>query len=59
LRDAIVKGGYWHVPPTDSTRVVIAFAGVVAPEALEAQRTLGDGECALLQARHRTHAPAA
>ena len=45
------QGGYWHVRPTASTRVVIAFAGVVAPEALAAQRQLGDAQCALLQAR--------
>lgn len=48
LRDAIVRGGYWHVPPSAQTRVVIAFAGVVAPEAQAAQRALG-AEAALLQ----------
>ena len=30
---AEVRGGYWHAPPGPDTRAVIAFCGVVAPEA--------------------------
>ena len=48
LRADVVRGGYWHDPPSESTKVVVAFAGVVAPEAIEAHRTMGDG-AALLQ----------
>jgi len=48
LHDAIVRGGYWHVPPHAATKVVIAFSGVVAPEAIAAQRSLG-ASAALLQ----------
>ena len=48
LRTAVVNGGYWHVPPSPSTQVVIAFAGVVAPEALAAQEAVGSN-AALLQ----------
>ena len=48
LRDAVVRGGYWHVPPTASTKVAIAFSGVVAPEAMAAQAALGPS-AALLQ----------
>ena len=43
-----MRGAYWHAPPTDETSVVIAFAGVVAPEAMAAQRALGH-TAALLQ----------
>ena len=53
LREAVVRGGYWHAPPTDATTVVIAFAGVVAPEAMEAHRALG-GSAALLQVREQS-----
>ena len=48
LRADVVRGGYWHDPPSESTKVVVAFAGVVAPEAIEAHRAMGDG-AALLQ----------
>lgn len=48
LREDILRGGYWHVAPGPSTRRVIVFAGVVAPEATAAQAQLGDGT-ALLQ----------
>ena len=44
----MVRGGYWHDAPTASTKVVVAFAGVVAPEAIEAHRAMGDS-AALLQ----------
>jgi pyruvate dehydrogenase E1 component len=54
LRDAILRGAYWHAPPTRDTRAVIAFCGVVAPEAAEAHRRLvaehGEHAVALLQA---------
>lgn len=48
LSDAIVRGGYWHMPPSAETTHVIAFAGVVAPEAIAAQQALG-ASAALLQ----------
>jgi pyruvate dehydrogenase E1 component len=36
LADAVIGGGYWLKAPAKGTRLVIAYAGVVAPEALEA-----------------------
>lgn len=48
LQSRILKGGYWHRPPTAATSHVIVFAGVVAPEALTAQAHLGKS-AALLQ----------
>lgn len=44
----MLAGGYWHVPPTAATTRVVAFAGVIAPEAVAAREALGDG-AALLQ----------
>jgi len=48
LQEQMKKGCYWHVPPTPSTKYVIVFSGVVAPEAIEAQKQLGD-DAALMQ----------
>ena len=48
LADGVIRGGYWHVPPAADTKVVIAFSGVVATDAIEAQRTIGPS-AALLQ----------
>jgi pyruvate dehydrogenase E1 component len=48
LHDNILKGAYWHVPPSAATTKVIAFAGVVAPEAMAARDELGE-TAALLQ----------
>ena len=36
LADGIIKGGYWHTPPNSATKRVVAFAGVLAPEAIRA-----------------------
>jgi pyruvate dehydrogenase E1 component len=36
LRRDIVAGGYWLSPPSNSTRVVLAYQGTVAPEAIAA-----------------------
>jgi len=52
LQKDMIQGAYWHVPPTASTKRVIVFMGVVAPEALAAHeriRASGDADVALLQ----------
>lgn len=53
LRDGILRGAYWHAPPTPQTRAMIAFCGVVAPEATNAHARLvaehGEHSVALLQ----------
>ena len=36
LSNAIVSGGYWLKPPAPKTDIVIAYTGVVAPEAIAA-----------------------
>ncbi|MGE0006627.1 MAG: transketolase [Parvibaculaceae bacterium] len=36
LREAIVNGGYWMRRPGPNAQVVVAYAGCVAPEAIEA-----------------------
>jgi pyruvate dehydrogenase E1 component len=36
LRAAIVRGGYWLVPPASEAELAIATCGVVTPEAIEA-----------------------
>ncbi len=36
LRRAIIDGGYWLRPPGPNTEIVVAYSGVVAPEATEA-----------------------
>ena len=36
LREAIVRGGYWLVPPGPEAELAIVCSGVVAPEAIEA-----------------------
>jgi pyruvate dehydrogenase E1 component len=38
----IVQGGYWLRPPGPAARVVIAYAGAVAPEAIEAVGLLAE-----------------
>ena len=37
-----LKGGYWLKPPAPGARAAIAFAGAMAPEALQAWEMLGD-----------------
>ncbi len=44
LRKHVLKGAYWQHAPAPGTRLVLAYSGVLAPEALEAH--------AELQARH-------
>ena len=36
LRSAIVRGGYWLVPPGPAAKLAIVCSGVVSPEAVEA-----------------------
>ena len=36
LRQAIVDGAYWHRAPGPNCQVVVAYAGAVAPEAIQA-----------------------
>eukprot|EP00940_MAST-03C_sp_MAST-3C-sp2_P002774 g2774.t1 len=36
----ILKGAYWHTPPTEETSVVVVFSGAIAPEAMRAHETL-------------------
>eukprot|EP01052_Picozoa_sp_SAG31_P013651 SAG31_NODE_826_length_11751_cov_4.887659_7_plen_580_part_00 len=41
IEHAMLRGGYWHGrQPTQSTKLVIAFCGVVAPEVLRAAEAL-------------------
>ncbi len=38
----VIQGGYWLRAPTSNTEVVIAYQGVVAPEAIEAAGRIGN-----------------
>jgi pyruvate dehydrogenase E1 component len=40
LRDAIVAGGYWLVPPAPGAELAIVYEGAVAPEAIAAHETI-------------------
>jgi len=40
MREAIVAGGYWVVPPGPDASLAVAYTGAVAPEAIEAHRQL-------------------
>lgn len=42
LRHDIIAGGYWMRPPTATTSVVLAYTGVVAPEAIRAAGLLSE-----------------
>jgi pyruvate dehydrogenase E1 component len=42
LRQAIVDGAYWLRPPGPNCQVVVAYAGAVAPEAVQAVGLLAD-----------------
>ncbi len=46
----IISGGYWLRPPHSDTRVVVAYSGTLAPEALAACDVINQAtpECALL-----------
>ena len=41
--EAVIDGGYWLRPPEPNTEVVIAYTGVVAPEAIAAVGRLAEG----------------
>jgi pyruvate dehydrogenase E1 component len=40
LASAIVKGAYWLVPPAPGAELAIAYAGALAPEAIQAHQEL-------------------
>ena len=40
LRQAIILGGYWLVPPAPDSEFAIAYSGAVAPEAIDAHAAL-------------------
>ncbi len=42
LAEAIIKGGYWIRKPEPETRIVIVYAGAVAPEALRAHAVVAE-----------------
>ena len=42
LRNAVVRGGYWLVPPAGDAELAIAASGAVMPEAIEAHRQLAE-----------------
>jgi pyruvate dehydrogenase E1 component len=42
LREAIVRGGYWLIPPDPGARLAIVAMGVVTPEAIEAQAQIAE-----------------
>jgi len=42
LREAVLAGGYWLVPPAPGAELAIAYAGAVAPEAIKAHRRILD-----------------
>ncbi len=42
LRDAIVAGGYWLVPPQANAELAVVYSGAVAPEAIAAHAALLD-----------------
>src|SRR5262249_58768837 len=43
LSQAIVDGGYWLRRPGPNCQVVVAYAGAVAPEAIQAVRVMAGG----------------
>jgi pyruvate dehydrogenase E1 component len=42
LRDDLLAGGYWIVPPAPDAEIAIATCGAVLPEAVEAHRQLAE-----------------
>mgnify|MGYP006223542967 FL=1 len=40
LENQIIKGAYWHIPPTDGARIAIVYSGAVVPEVIEAYEQL-------------------
>lgn len=42
LRDAVLAGGYWFVPPKANTQRVIVAMGAIVPEAIAAQQILAE-----------------
>jgi pyruvate dehydrogenase E1 component len=42
LRDGVIAGGYWVVPPAPGAELAIAYCGAVAPEAIAAHAQILD-----------------
>ena len=40
LENQLIKGAYWHIPPTDGARIAIVYSGAVVPEVIEAYEQL-------------------
>ncbi len=40
LREAVIAGGYWLVPPDPAAELAIVYSGALAPEAIEAHRLI-------------------
>ncbi|MBY9066560.1 transketolase [Hyphomonas sp. WL0036] len=43
FRDGVIDGGYWLKPPGPNAEVIIAYQGVIAPEAIKAAARIGEG----------------
>ncbi|MFN4025596.1 MAG: transketolase [Hyphomonas sp.] len=43
FRQGVIDGGYWLRPPGPNAEVIIAYQGVVAPEAIKAAARIGEG----------------
>jgi len=42
LRHDVIEGGYWLIPPADSSSLAIVACGAVMPEAIEAHRQIAE-----------------
>ena len=42
LAAQVIEGGYWLVPPAAGAELAVAFAGALAPEAIEAHRQIAE-----------------
>ncbi len=42
LAAQVIEGGYWLVPPAPGAELAVAFAGALAPEAIEAHRQIAE-----------------
>ncbi|MFN4183947.1 MAG: transketolase [Hyphomonas sp.] len=43
FRQGVIDGGYWLRPPGPNAEVIIAYQGVIAPEAIKAAARIGEG----------------
>lgn len=43
FRQGVIDGGYWLKPPGPNAEVIIAYQGVIAPEAIQAAARIGEG----------------